>query len=60
MNGRPSLAVYRGGTFSRRRIIKCDTDENFGALTFSSEAAEVDAMHKTLFNNAKVRSCVQC
>ena len=35
MNGKfawPSVAVYRGGTFSRRSIIKCDTDENFGAL----------------------------
>ena len=35
MNGKfawPSVAVYRGGTFSRRSIIKCDTNENFGAL----------------------------
>ena len=26
------IAVYRGGTFSRTSIIKCDKDENFGAL----------------------------
>ncbi|KAL5474590.1 hypothetical protein EMCRGX_G026560 [Ephydatia muelleri] len=35
MNGNfawPSVTVYRDGTFSRRSIIKCDTDENFGAL----------------------------
>ena len=48
MNGKfawPSVAVYRGGTFSRRSIIKCDTDENFGALM---ERLEVNLGSKTV------------
>ena len=59
----PLLATSKAGYLSFEELygkLPSDTDRPSATPTFSSEAAEVDAMHKTLFNNAKVRQVIFC